>query len=107
MEENAVVFENINKYYASSNVQACNDVSFKIKKGKINAICGENGAGKSTLMNILFGLENADNGKILIDDKEIHFSSPRNAIAYGIGMVHQHFMLLNSYTVEQNILLGN
>lgn len=106
MEENAIVFENINKYYDSSNVQACNNVSFAIKKGKINAICGENGAGKSTLMNILFGLETADDGKIIINNKETHFSSPKHAISHGIGMVHQHFMLVKSYTVEQNILLG-
>lgn len=81
-------------------------VNFELRRGEIHALLGENGAGKSTLMNILAGLYRPDAGVILINGKPITFSSPRDAIEAGIGMVHQHFMLVPSQTVTENILLG-
>ncbi|MDR2303202.1 MAG: ATP-binding cassette domain-containing protein, partial [Treponema sp.] len=86
-----VEFRDINRYYPSTAVQANDHVSFSVKAGEVHAICGENGAGKSTLMNILFGLEKPDSGEILINDRPVAFKSPSDAIANGIGMVHQHF----------------
>ncbi|AXE55047.1 MULTISPECIES: ABC transporter ATP-binding protein [Aurantimicrobium] len=75
--------------------------------GKIHALVGENGAGKSTLMNVLFGLYQADEGEILLDDVVQHFSGPGDAMAAGIGMVHQHFMLIPVFTVAENVMLGH
>lgn len=106
MVKKAVEFNQISKYYKISNVHASKDVSFSINQGEIHAICGENGAGKSTLMNILFGLERQDSGFICINEKKVDFSSPSDAIKNGIGMVHQHFMLVNSFSVSENIFLG-
>ena len=103
---NAITFENVSKYYASTEVQASDNVSFSIRKGEIHAICGENGAGKSTLMNILFGLERMDSGRIFINEKEVEIRNASDALGYGIGMVHQHFKLVSSFTVAQSILLG-
>lgn len=102
----AIRFEHISKYYASTSVQALDDVSFSVKRGEIHAICGENGAGKSTLMNTLFGLEKADSGAVFIDGKEVSFKGPSDAIECGIGMVHQHFKLVPSFSVKESILLG-
>lgn len=102
-----ITFEDICRYYPSTNVQANDHVSFSIHEGEVHAICGENGAGKSTLMNILFGLERPDSGRILVDGASVDFSGPSDAIEAGIGMVHQHFMVVDSFTVAQNILLGN
>lgn len=87
-------------------VLANDHVDFKLEQGEIHALLGENGAGKSTLMNILCGLYRQDSGTILIEGKPIEFFSPRDAIKSGIGMVHQHFMLVPSQTVSENILLG-
>jgi ABC-type uncharacterized transport system ATPase subunit len=87
-------------------VLANDDISLQIRQGEIFAILGENGAGKTTLMNILFGLYRPDEGKIRIRGREVEFSSPRDATALGIGMVHQHFKLVENYTVAQNIILG-
>ncbi|GHT77480.1 ABC transporter ATP-binding protein [Spirochaetia bacterium] len=101
-----VEFRDVNRYYPSTGVQANDHVSFSVQPGEIHAICGENGAGKSTLMNILFGLEKADTGDILIEGRPVAFKSPSDAIAFGIGMVHQHFKVVNSFTVTENILLG-
>jgi len=101
-----VEFRDICRYYPSTAVQANEHVSFSVEAGEIHAICGENGAGKSTLMNILFGLETADSGEILIDGEPVSFRSPSDAIARGIGMVHQHFKVIDSFTVAENILLG-
>jgi len=81
-------------------------VDFELRRGEIHALLGENGAGKSTLMNILAGLYRPDAGVILINGKPVTFSSPRDAIEAGIGMVHQHFMLVPSQSVTENILLG-
>ena len=86
---------------------ALNNVSLDIKKGTIHAILGENGAGKSTLMNVLYGLYQAEYGKIYLDGKEVNIKTPSVAIRNGIGMVHQHFMLVENFTVTQNIILGN
>ncbi|MEE4194155.1 MAG: ABC transporter ATP-binding protein [Anaerolineae bacterium] len=87
-------------------VLANDHVDFSLRKGEIHALLGENGAGKSTLMNILGGLYKANSGQIFINGKPEVFNSPRDAIKAGIGMVHQHFMLVPSLTVTENILLG-
>jgi len=82
-------------------------ISLTVEGGEIHCLLGENGAGKSTLMNVLYGLYHADEGEILIDDKPVKFSGPGDAIAVGIGMVHQHFMLVPVFTVAENVVLGN
>ena len=87
-------------------VLANDHVDFDLKEGEIHALLGENGAGKSTLMNILAGLYKPDNGTIFVYGKQKTFSSPKDAIEAGIGMIHQHFMLVPSQTVTENILLG-
>jgi len=87
-------------------VLANNHVDFTLHKGEIHTLLGENGAGKSTLMNILAGLYRADSGDIFVNGKACKFHSPRDAIRAGIGMIHQHFMLVPSQTVTENILLG-
>ena len=87
-------------------VLASDHVDFSLKKGEIHALLGENGAGKSTLMNILAGLYREDEGSIAVNGKPVSFASPRHAISSGIGMIHQHFMLVGSQTVTENILLG-
>ena len=74
--------------------------------GTITGIVGENGAGKSTLMSILYGLYRADAGEIRVDGQPVEMASPRDAIAHGIGMVHQHFMLIDTFTVLENLVLG-
>ncbi len=96
--------KNITKTFGS--VVANNDVSINIKKGTIHAIVGENGAGKSTVMRIAYGFYTADSGKISVDGKVVQIKSPHDAIALGIGMVHQHFMLVDTMTVAENIILG-
>src|SRR2546430_14642681 len=80
-------------------VLANDHVDFDLRRGEVHALLGENGAGKSTLMNILYGLYTADEGEILVNGKPVTFSSPHDAIAQGIGMVHQHFMLIPVMTV--------
>ena len=96
--------KNITKTFG--NVVANNDVSIKIEKGTIHAIVGENGAGKSTIMRIAYGFYTADSGEILVDGKTVNIKNPHDAIALGIGMVHQHFMLVDTMTVAENIILG-
>ena len=86
---------------------ALNGVNLDVKKGTIHAILGENGAGKTTLMNILYGLYHPDNGEIYLDGEKVDIKNPSTAIEKGIGMVHQHFMLVDNFTVTQNIILGN
>ena len=86
---------------------ANDSISLVVEPGEIHALLGENGAGKSTLMNVLYGLLSADSGSILLDGKEVRFSGPGDAIAAGIGMVHQHFMLVPVFTVAENVVLGN
>jgi simple sugar transport system ATP-binding protein len=88
-------------------VLANDHVSLDLYKGEIHALLGENGAGKSTLMNVAYGLYQPDEGNIHVDGQEVSFQSPRDAIARGIGMVHQHFMLVPVFTVAENIMLGD
>ena len=86
---------------------AANDrISLSVAPGQVHALLGENGAGKTTLMNVLYGLTQPDEGEILVDGKPAKFGSPRDAIAAGIGMVHQHFMLVPVFTVAENVTLG-
>ena len=82
-------------------------IDLRVETGEIHAILGENGAGKSTLMNILYGLLNPDSGQILVDEQPVTISEPSDALAAGIGMVHQHFMLIPVFTVAENIVLGH
>ncbi len=96
--------KNINKSFG--HVHANKNINLTINKGTIHGIIGENGAGKSTLMSIVYGLYQADSGKILVNEKEIKLRSPRDSIENGIGMVHQHFMLVENFTVLENIILG-
>ena len=88
-------------------VLANDQIDLTLNKGEIHALLGENGAGKSTLMNILYGLYDPDEGEIFVNGKEINVKSPRDAIASGIGMVHQHFMLVPVFTVTDNVMLGD
>jgi simple sugar transport system ATP-binding protein len=88
-------------------VLALDNVDFNIGSGEIVALLGENGAGKTTLMNILYGLYTADKGVILVDGREVSIRSPRNAIDLGINMVHQQFMLIDEFTVLENLVLGS
>ncbi len=87
-------------------VLANDDVHFDLRKGEIHALLGENGAGKSTLMNILYGLYKPDSGTVTVDGNPMALNSSRDAIKHGIGMVHQHFMLIPVFTVTENIMLG-
>ena len=82
-------------------------IDLTVEPGEIHALLGENGAGKSTLMNVLYGLYQADEGEILLDDVVQHFAGPGDAMASGIGMVHQHFMLIPVFTVAENVMLGH
>ncbi len=88
-------------------VVANDDVDLVVEPGQIHALLGENGAGKTTLMNVLYGLYSADAGEIMIDGSPIRFEGPGDAIGAGLGMVHQHFMLIPVFTVTENIILGN
>jgi ABC-type uncharacterized transport system ATPase subunit len=103
-KEFVVEMRGVNKRFPG--VLANDHVDFTLRKGEIHALLGENGAGKSTLMNVLAGLYRADGGLILVNGKAVDFHSPRDAIQAGIGMIHQHFMLVPSQTVTENILLG-
>src|SRR5580704_16095665 len=87
-------------------VLANNNVNLSIQAGEIHALLGENGAGKSTLMQILYGFHAMDSGEILIDDEPVQLGSPRDAIALGIDMVHQEFMLVRRFSVVENTVLG-
>src|SRR3954451_3668436 len=87
-------------------VLANDHVDFDLRTGEVHALLGENGAGKSTLMNILAGLYQPDEGQLAVDGRAVSFGSPRDAIAAGLGMVHQHFTLVPSQTVTENVLLG-
>lgn len=86
---------------------ANDSINLRVETGQIHAILGENGAGKSTLMNIVYGLLKADSGEILVDEKVLNISEPSDALNAGIGMVHQHFMLIPVFTVAENIVLGH
>src|SRR3712207_5417092 len=88
-------------------VVANRSIDLDVRPGEIHALLGENGAGKSTLMNILYGLARPDEGQIFLDGEEVAIGGPSDAIARGISMVHQHFMLVPVLTVAENILLGD
>ncbi|MGR6965984.1 ABC transporter ATP-binding protein [Geodermatophilus sp. URMC 61] len=88
-------------------VVANKDIELRVRRGEVHAIVGENGAGKSTLMKTLYGEHRPDEGEILVDGRPVHFRSPSDAIAAGIGMVHQHFMLADNFTVLENVILGS
>ena len=106
MNENNLVLQakGITKKFPG--VVANDNVDIDLRAGEIHALLGENGAGKSTLMNILYGLYNQDEGEILINGKTINITTPNDAIGHGVGMVHQHFMLIPVFTVAENIMLG-
>jgi general nucleoside transport system ATP-binding protein len=100
----AIELINIDKRFGP--VHANKDVSLSVAKGSIHGVIGENGAGKSTLMSILFGFYAADSGEIKVDGKAVRIKTSTDAISLGIGMVHQHFMLVDTFTVLENIVLG-
>jgi simple sugar transport system ATP-binding protein len=104
MSESAIELVGINKSFGS--VHANKDIDLNIKSGTIHGIVGENGAGKSTLMSILYGFYQADSGEIRVGGRKVEIASSNDAIALGIGMVHQHFMLVQNFTVVENIILG-
>lgn len=106
MENNTplIVLENINKVFGK--VAASKNVNLSIKSGEIHALLGENGAGKSTLISILSGVYTPDSGIINYNGKEVKFTSPKDAIKYGIGTIYQHFKLIDAMTARENILLG-
>ncbi|MEO8210756.1 MAG: ATP-binding cassette domain-containing protein, partial [bacterium] len=101
----AVEFINISKHFG--NFKANDNISFGIEKNSVHCVLGENGAGKSTLMKLLFGIHKPDYGAIKIFDEHVKFISPHDAIDRKIGMVHQHFMLIDDFTVLENVILGN
>ena len=103
--ESAIELKDITKRFG--HVIANSDVNLKVRPGTIHGIVGENGAGKSTLMNILFGLYKPDSGTIFLNEQAVEVNSPEKSIALGIGMVHQHFMLVSTFTVLENAMLGN
>jgi len=96
---------NITKRFGT--LVANDNISLTLAPGEILSLLGENGAGKSTLMNVLYGLLQPDEGQILLDDKQVKFSGPGEAMAAGVGMVHQHFMLIPVFTVAENVVLGH
>jgi ABC-type uncharacterized transport system ATPase subunit len=100
-----VVLEGITKRFPG--VLANDDVTLELRAGEVHAVIGENGAGKSTLMRILYGMYPANAGRILVKGQEVKINSPRDAIALGIGMVHQHFLLVEPFTVTENVILGD
>ena len=87
-------------------IKANDDITLQLRKGEVHALLGENGAGKSTLMSVLFGLYQPEQGKILKNGKEVAIRNPNDANALGIGMVHQHFKLVEVFSVLDNIILG-
>jgi len=104
MAEAAIELTGINKSFGA--VHANRDIHLQIPKGTIHGIIGENGAGKSTLMSILYGFYEADSGEIAVAGRKVSIRTPNDAIAHGIGMVHQHFMLVENFSVLENIILG-
>lgn len=105
MQDDFLKMENITKVYPNG-IVANDRVNFSVRAGEIHGLVGENGAGKTTLMKTLFGLNKAEEGRILKEGREIHISSPNAAIENGIGMVHQHFMLVPSLSVAENLVMG-
>src|SRR4029079_16657260 len=103
--EGAIELRGITNTYGA--VVANKDVDFDLRPGEIHALLGENGAGKTTLMSILFGLVAPDEGEILLGGEPVSLASPHDAVQRGIGMVHQHFMLVPNFTVAENVVLGS
>ena len=101
---NAIEMRGITKIYPG--VRALDNVSFSVEQGEIHSLLGENGAGKSTLMNVLYGMTTPDAGEILVDGKPVTIRRSAQAIALGIGMVHQHFMLTPVMTITENVIVG-
>lgn len=105
MQQNlAIEMENISKVFGS--LKANNNVNLSVRKGEVHALLGENGAGKSTLMNMLSGIYTPDTGSIKMDGKAVYFSSPKDSIKMGIGMIHQHFKLVDIMTARENVIIG-
>lgn len=105
MNEEILRVEDLTKIYPGG-ILANYQINFSVNKGEIHALVGENGAGKSTLMKMLFGIEEITSGKVFLRGEEVHFHSSNDAISAGIGMVHQHMMLVPSLTVAENLVLG-
>jgi general nucleoside transport system ATP-binding protein len=103
--ELAVHLDGITKRFPG--VVANDDVDLRVERGSVHALLGENGAGKTTLMNVLYGLYEPTEGRVVVDGRERSFDRPRDAIDAGVGMIHQHFMLVDTMTVAENIALGN
>ena len=106
MNDNVLLMKNMTKVYPNGFV-ANKDVTLSVNRGEIHALLGENGAGKTTLMKMLFGFEKPESGQIFIEGKEVRIKNALEAIHLGIGMVHQHFMLVPSMTVMENLILGD
>lgn len=104
MTRNVIEMKNITKCFPG--IIANDNITFELRKGEIHALLGENGAGKSTLMSVLFGLYRQDEGEILLNGEPININSPNDANKYGIGMVHQHFKLVDVFSILDNIILG-
>lgn len=104
MENNYISMKNINKSFGK--VVANKNINLAVRKGEIHALLGENGAGKSTLMNMLSGVYTPDSGSIFVKGKEVQFAAPKDAIKAGIGMIYQHFKLIDVLTAKENIILG-
>lgn len=103
----AVQMKGIIKTFCDGKIIANKNVNINVKRNEIHVICGENGAGKSTLMSILFGLYQPDKGTIYINEKKVNLKNPAQANELGLGMVHQHFKLINCFTILDNVILGN
>lgn len=104
MENLALELRNITKTFGET--IANKDVSLTLRKGEILSILGENGSGKTTLMNMISGIYYPDSGKIFVDENEVSIKSPHDAFKYNIGMIHQHFKLVDIFTAAENIVLG-
>ncbi|TIT84401.1 MAG: ATP-binding cassette domain-containing protein, partial [Mesorhizobium sp.] len=104
MAQAAIELIGINKSFGA--VRANRDINLEVARGTIHGIVGENGAGKSTLMSILYGFYQADSGEIRVGGQPASIKTPNDAIALGIGMVHQHFMLVDNFSVLENVILG-
>jgi simple sugar transport system ATP-binding protein len=108
MSETILYLKNITKIFPHPEkpIIANDHINFSVQKGEIHAVVGENGTGKTTLMNILYGMYQPDEGEIILNGRAIKLENPRQAIENGIGMVHQHFMLIPSFTVAENLVFG-
>jgi simple sugar transport system ATP-binding protein len=104
--KNSTILEMMGVRKSFGTVVALDDVSLQLNSSEIHGLLGGNGAGKTTLMNVLYGLYKPDEGEIRLRDEKVEIQSPKDAISYGIGMVHQHFLQIDSYTVTENIVLG-